>query len=141
MKSWIVKMTLVRTMKTLHISSAFWAKQFWTLVVSLSGLKGLTQTWETVQILQISRNSWKKWFILALLMNWNYKRNLIVYAHFEARIIPVSDPTLRVEWFLNGQPIKQGMISIISIQAFKEQNRKKEEKYAFDRSYMDKYEF
>jgi len=29
-------------------------------------------------------------------------------AHFEARIIPVSDPTLKVEWFLNGQPIKQG---------------------------------
>ena len=46
-------------------------------------------------------------------------------AHFEARIIPVSDPTLRVEWFLNGQPIKQGMIFIISIQAFKEQNSKK----------------
>ena len=29
-------------------------------------------------------------------------------AHFEARIIPVSDPSLKVEWFLNGQPIKQG---------------------------------
>ena len=29
-------------------------------------------------------------------------------AHFEARIIPVSDPTLKVEWFLNGQAIKQG---------------------------------
>ena len=29
-------------------------------------------------------------------------------AHFEARIIPVSDPTLSVQWFLNGQPIKQG---------------------------------
>ena len=29
-------------------------------------------------------------------------------AHFEARIIPVSDPTLKVEWLLNGQPIKQG---------------------------------
>ena len=29
-------------------------------------------------------------------------------AHFEARIIPVSDPTLRIEWFFNGQPIKQG---------------------------------
>ena len=30
-------------------------------------------------------------------------------AHFEARIIPVSDPTLKVEWFLNGQPIRQGI--------------------------------
>merc|ERR1719474_1512441 len=29
-------------------------------------------------------------------------------AHFEARLIPVSDPTLKIEWFLNGQPIKQG---------------------------------
>ena len=29
-------------------------------------------------------------------------------AHFEARIIPVSDPTLNIEWFLNGQPIKLG---------------------------------
>ena len=29
-------------------------------------------------------------------------------AHFEARIIPVSDPSLRLEWFLNGQPIKLG---------------------------------
>ena len=28
-------------------------------------------------------------------------------AHFEARIIPVSDPTLKIEWFFNGQPIKQ----------------------------------
>jgi hypothetical protein len=33
--------------------------------------------------------------------------------HFEARIIPVSDPTLKVEWFLNGQPIKQGSSKII----------------------------
>ena len=29
-------------------------------------------------------------------------------AHFEARIIPVSDPSLKLEWFLNGQPIKLG---------------------------------
>ena len=29
-------------------------------------------------------------------------------AHFECRIIPVSDPTLKVNWLLNGQPIKQG---------------------------------
>lgn len=29
-------------------------------------------------------------------------------AHFECRIIPVSDPTLKVEWMLNGQPLKQG---------------------------------
>ena len=29
-------------------------------------------------------------------------------AHFECRIIPVSDPTLKVEWLLNGKPLKQG---------------------------------
>lgn len=25
--------------------------------------------------------------------------------HFEARIEPVGDPTMRVEWFLNGKPL------------------------------------
>jgi titin len=30
-------------------------------------------------------------------------------AHFECRIIPVSDPNLTVEWLHNGQPIKQGI--------------------------------
>ena len=29
-------------------------------------------------------------------------------AHFECKIIPVSDPTLKVEWLHNGQPLKQG---------------------------------
>lgn len=29
-------------------------------------------------------------------------------AHFECRLLPLSDPSLRVEWFQNGQPIKQG---------------------------------
>merc|ERR1719232_1940806 len=29
-------------------------------------------------------------------------------AHFECRIIPVSDPTLKVEWLHNGVPLKQG---------------------------------
>ena len=33
-------------------------------------------------------------------------------AHFECRIIPVSDPTLKVEWLLNGQPLKQGSLYI-----------------------------
>ena len=31
-------------------------------------------------------------------------------AHFECRIIPVSDPTLKVEWLHNGKPLKQGNI-------------------------------
>ena len=29
-------------------------------------------------------------------------------AHFECRIIPVSDPTLKVQWLHNGTPVKQG---------------------------------
>lgn len=29
-------------------------------------------------------------------------------AHFECRLIPVSDPTMKVEWFHNGQPVKAG---------------------------------
>lgn len=30
-------------------------------------------------------------------------------AHFECRIIPVSDPTMKVEWFHNNVPLKSGM--------------------------------
>lgn len=29
-------------------------------------------------------------------------------AHLEATLTPVNDPTMRVEWFHNGMPIKQG---------------------------------
>lgn len=29
--------------------------------------------------------------------------------HFEARIEPVGDPTMRVEWFLNGRPMSASM--------------------------------
>lgn len=29
-------------------------------------------------------------------------------AHFECRLIPVSDSTMKVEWFHNGQPVKSG---------------------------------
>jgi titin len=31
-------------------------------------------------------------------------------AHFECRIIPVSDATLKVQWLHNGAPIKQGTL-------------------------------
>ena len=39
-------------------------------------------------------------------------------AHFECRLIPVADPTMKVEWFKDGHPIQAGMCSIswISIQ-------------------------
>jgi titin len=30
-------------------------------------------------------------------------------AHFECRLIPVNDPTLKVEWFRNEQPIETGI--------------------------------
>lgn len=29
-------------------------------------------------------------------------------AHFECRLIPVSDPTMKVEWFHNNVPVKSG---------------------------------
>lgn len=29
-------------------------------------------------------------------------------AHFECRLIPVSDPTMKVEWFRNNVPLKSG---------------------------------
>jgi len=32
-------------------------------------------------------------------------------AHFECRLIPVNDSTLKVEWFRNEQPIETGMNS------------------------------
>lgn len=33
-------------------------------------------------------------------------------AHFEARLIPIGDPTLVVEWFVNGRPIEAGKFDI-----------------------------
>jgi titin len=33
-------------------------------------------------------------------------------AHFECRIIPVSDATLKVQWLHNGAPIKQGTLAL-----------------------------
>lgn len=29
--------------------------------------------------------------------------------HFEARIEPVGDPTMRVDWYLNGKPLEASM--------------------------------
>ena len=31
-----------------------------------------------------------------------------IRAHFEARLIPASDPTMKVEWFFNGEVLKSG---------------------------------
>lgn len=33
-------------------------------------------------------------------------------AHFECRLIPVNDPTLKVEWFRNEQPIETSKLLI-----------------------------
>lgn len=30
------------------------------------------------------------------------------FAHFEAQITPVSDPTMRIEWYFNGRPLSAG---------------------------------
>lgn len=32
-------------------------------------------------------------------------------AHFEAQLHPVSDPTMKVEWYMNGKPITASMFS------------------------------
>lgn len=32
------------------------------------------------------------------------------FAHFEAQITPVSDPTMRIEWYFNGRPLNAGKI-------------------------------
>lgn len=34
-------------------------------------------------------------------------------AHFECRLIPVSDPTMKVEWFHNNVPVKSGRLQKI----------------------------
>lgn len=37
------------------------------------------------------------------------------FAHFEAQISPVSDPTMKVEWLFNGQPLTAGKLIIPSL--------------------------
>lgn len=39
-------------------------------------------------------------------------------AHFEARLIPIGDPTLIVEWFANGKPIETGTFITYSISPY-----------------------
>lgn len=34
-------------------------------------------------------------------------------AHLEAKLIPVGDPTMRVHWYCNGEPISLGMFVLI----------------------------
>lgn len=31
------------------------------------------------------------------------------HAHYEARVVPVGDPSLRFEWYINGVELKMGM--------------------------------
>lgn len=33
-------------------------------------------------------------------------------AHFECRVLPVGDPTLRFEWYVNGKELKLGELDI-----------------------------
>lgn len=34
------------------------------------------------------------------------------HAHFECRVVPVGDPTLRFEWYVNGVELKMGKFSV-----------------------------
>lgn len=34
------------------------------------------------------------------------------HAHFECRVVPVGDPTLRFEWFVNGVELKMGVLIV-----------------------------
>lgn len=38
--------------------------------------------------------------------------------HFEARIEPVGDPTMRVEWFLNGRLIVASKFDVLLVSRF-----------------------
>lgn len=33
-------------------------------------------------------------------------------AHFECRVLPVGDPTLRFEWYVNGKELKMGELQL-----------------------------
>lgn len=35
-------------------------------------------------------------------------------AHFEARVVPIGDPDLKIQWFVNGVALKQGIIIFFS---------------------------
>lgn len=34
------------------------------------------------------------------------------HAHFECRVVPVGDPTMRFEWFVNGIELKMGKLKL-----------------------------
>lgn len=34
-------------------------------------------------------------------------------AHFEARLVPINDPTVQIEWFLNNEPLEASKFSLI----------------------------
>lgn len=40
------------------------------------------------------------------------------FAHFEAQITPVSDPSMKVEWLFNGKPLTAGKIELAKILDF-----------------------
>lgn len=44
-------------------------------------------------------------------------------AHFECRVIPVGDPDLKIQWFVNGVALKPGKMLIQRIK-FSSKNKK-----------------
>lgn len=53
------------------------------------------------------------------------------HAHFEARVVPIGDPNMRLEWYVNGVQLKMGkfvyslgLLVVIIILFFKSPGRK-----------------
>lgn len=36
-------------------------------------------------------------------------------AHFEARVVPIGDPTMRYHWYVNGTELKMGKFFILNM--------------------------
>lgn len=39
-------------------------------------------------------------------------------AHFEARVVPIGDPDLKIQWYVNGVALKLGILKFLTIIIF-----------------------
>ena len=88
----------------------------------LTGSQVETRTVEEIQMLEQSKTKRTSWeeepvttqapVFTTSLKNVEIKE--LQRAHFESRLIPVSDSTMKVEWFKDGEPVKSGMWEILS---------------------------